>query len=406
MSVRGEVEERLTRAEPERAAARLPRAMRPDRSSVRVLMLQRLAMQGAARGGALTGRGGAQTVSPFRLDLRQRVVVKALVSRHQGPSPGAALAKHVSYLHRSGAGLNGERGEFYGREGEDRLAAQPITREWAGDRHHFRFIVSPEHGDRIPDLKAYTREVMQRVAADLGEPKLEWVAINHFDTDQPHAHVLVRGLRGDGRDLVIPRAYIGYGFRARAQEVAQELLGDLSRTEAERRIWRETQADRLTRFDKMLLDKEAQQDGVVADGLGQGGSRAALLRGRLAHLEALGLAKRVRGGAVLDPNLADKLRALSDRRDVIRTLNQRRLEGAARVQEIGSARVSGDVVRAGYHDELGSRGYVFVRDPSGVEHYAQLRLGQPLPELGRQATMQAGQRGAGLDRERDLGRGR
>jgi hypothetical protein len=49
-----------------------------------------------------------------------------------------------------------------------------------------------------------------------------------------------------GRDLVIPRDYVGHGFRARAQEGAQELLGDLSRGDAEQRIWRETQADRFT----------------------------------------------------------------------------------------------------------------------------------------------------------------
>lgn len=403
MSVRQAIEERLVRAEPERGAGRLPRSMRPDRSSVRVLMLQRLAMSGAARGGASGARGG-QGARPFRLDVRQRVVVKALVSRHRGPSPGAALARHVGYLHRSGAGLDGERGEFYGREGQDGVEAQPITREWVGDRHHFRFIVSPEHGDRIPDLKAYTREVMERVAADLGEPKLQWLANNHFDTDQPHAHVLIRGKREDGRDLVIPREYMGYGFRVRAQEVAQELLGELSRTDAERRVWRETQADRLTRFDRMLLDEQARQGGVLADGLGQSGSRAALLRGRLAHLEALGLATRGRGGATLDADLAGKLRTLSDRRDVIRTLNQRRLEGAELVQELGSARVSGHVVRVGYHDELGARGYVFVRDGSGVEHYAQLKLGQPLPEIGRQATLQASAQAADLARTRDLGR--
>jgi len=77
------------------------------------------------------------------------------------------------------------------------------------------------HGDRIADLKNYTREVMRRVAEDLGQPELPWIGTCHFDTDQPHAHVLVRGKRASGKDLVIPRDYIGYGFRARAQEVAR-----------------------------------------------------------------------------------------------------------------------------------------------------------------------------------------
>ncbi|WP_293352676.1 hypothetical protein [Phenylobacterium sp.] len=56
------------------------------------------------------------------------------------------------------------------------------------------------------------RDVMGRVSADLGEPELDWLAACHFDTDQPQAHVLVRGRRGDGRDLVIPRQYVGWAI--------------------------------------------------------------------------------------------------------------------------------------------------------------------------------------------------
>lgn len=44
--------------------------------------------------------------------------------------------------------------------------------------------------------------------ADLGEAKLDWLAVVHANTDQPHAHVMLRGRRADGRDLVIPRAYV------------------------------------------------------------------------------------------------------------------------------------------------------------------------------------------------------
>ena len=31
------------------------------------------------------------------------------------------------------------------------------------------------HGDRIADLKNYAREVMRRVAEDLGHPELPWI---------------------------------------------------------------------------------------------------------------------------------------------------------------------------------------------------------------------------------------
>ena len=52
---------------------------------------------------------------------------------------------------------------------------------------------------------------------DLGT-KLDWIAVDHYKTDNPHLHVLIRGKAEDGRDLVISRDYISRGIRARAQD--------------------------------------------------------------------------------------------------------------------------------------------------------------------------------------------
>ena len=278
MLIREAIENRLTLgAAPDREGVdvRLPLSLKTDRVPVRTGMLQRLA---ASRQFALGDRSGVLRAAQgrsgraFRMDVRQRVIVKALVSRHLGKAAAraGALAAHVAYLGRSGAGVEGARPDFFDRT-DGGVEAAMETRGWSGGRHHFRFIISPEHGDRIADLRGYVREVMARVSADLGEPDLRWVATCHYDTDQPHAHVLVRGRRGDGRDLVIPRDYMGYGFRARAQEVAQERLGDLSRVEAERRVWKETQADRFTGLDRRLL-AAADADGMVDDGVGGTGA--------------------------------------------------------------------------------------------------------------------------------------
>jgi len=247
---------------------------------------------------------------------------------------------------------------------------------------------------------------MRRVADDLGEPSLQWVATCHYDTDQPHAHVLVRGRRASGRDLVIPRDYIAHGFRRRAQEVAHELLGDLSRSEAERRIWRETQADRFTGFDRRLL-QAADANNEVEDGVGGTDAWSALLRGRLRHLEALGLATRRGHRFRLHDDLERELRALQLRRDVIRTLQQRRLDMGRQPAELVDAPVNGRVVKAGHFDELGGSSWVIVRDGNGQEHFARLRIGQSSPTLGQtveliptpQGAQIAGRsRGRGLDR--------
>lgn len=382
MMIREAIQSRLSAGagqEPEAVQVRLPMSLKPDRVNVRTGLLRRLA---SSRAFALGDRSGVLRAAQgrsgraFRLDVRQRVIVKALVSRHigKGADRAAALAAHVSYLGRSGAGVEGARPEFFDREA-DGVRPAVETAGWSEDRHHFRFIISPEHGDRIDDLKGYVRDVMDRVSADLGEPDLNWVATCHYDTDQPHAHVLVRGRRGDGRDLVIPRDYIGYGFRARAQEVAQERLGDLSRVEAERRIWRETEADRFTGFDRRLLSA-VDVNGTVEDGVGVNDAWAALTRGRLRHLEGLGLAVRTGRRYRLDAEMETKLRTLQARRDIIRTLNQRRLEGAREVRPLGAERVRGVVVKTGFHDEAGTSPFVVVRDAGGIEHYARVRAGE------------------------------
>ncbi|MBU1540456.1 MAG: DUF3363 domain-containing protein [Alphaproteobacteria bacterium] len=369
---------------------RLPLRLKVERDPVRTGMMKRLA---SSRMFALGDRTGvlraAQNRSgrAFRLDVRQRVIVKAMVSRHtgKGADRAAALASHVAYLGRAGAGIEGERPQFFDREGEgSELTA--VTKAWNGDRHHFRFIVSPEHGDRIDDMKAYVREVMGRVSADLGEPGLNWIATCHYDTDQPHAHVLVRGRRADGRDLVIPRDYMGYGFRARAQEVAQERLGDLSRVDAEKRVWRETTADRFTAFDRRLLGAMGA-DSLVDDGVGGTDAWTALTRGRLRHLEGLGLAVRTGRRYRLDGEMETKLRTLQVRRDVIRTLNQRQLEGAKDVRPLGHAPVRGRVVKTGFHDEAGAMPFVIVRDRDGTEHYGRLRAGAARGEAGRTVVL-------------------
>lgn len=399
MLVRDMIESRFEAREGDGAEAALislPRSVKADPGGVRAGLFRRLA---ASRLFALGDRSGVLSAAqrrsgrPFRLDVRQRVVVKALVSRHLGVgvARGAALARHVSYLGRSGAGLEGAQPEFFDRT-EDAVDAADRTLNWTDDRHHFRFIISPEHGDRIADLRDYVREVMGRVAADLGEPELSWIGTCHFDTDQPHAHVLVRGKRADGRDLVIPRDYIGYGFRTRAQEAAQARLGDLTRAEAERRVWRETEADRFTGLDRRLMEALGT-DGLVEDGVGRSGAWHALTRGRLRYLERLGLAERAGRAFRLASGLEPRLRTLQIRKDIIRTLNQRRLEGAREVRVLGTERVSGRVVRSGAHDELGAATFVVVRDQAGVEHYARLGLGKAPPEIGSQLSLIQGDRG-------------
>ena len=92
------------------------------------------------------------------------------------------------------------------------------------DRHHFRFIVSPEDAGEMTDLRAFTRDLARQMEIDLGT-RLDWVAVDHWNTDNPHVHLLVRGVDDEGADLVISRDYISRGLRSRAEELVADRTG-------------------------------------------------------------------------------------------------------------------------------------------------------------------------------------
>lgn len=238
--------------------------------------------------GAESGRGrtvarllaGASNARDRRVVIKARLVVLAKAA----PSSTAA---HLRYIQRDGVTPEGEPGQAYGRM-TDQADVEDFEARGRGDRHQFRFIVSPEDAAELGDLRAFTRDLMGRMEADLGT-RLDWIAVDHFDTDNPHSHVVLRGVDDRGRDLVIARDYIAHGMRQRASLLATELLGPQTEQELRDRLTREIQAERWTGLDRRLQD--LTRDGVVT--LRPGADAA--LAGRAGTLERLGLAERVDG---------------------------------------------------------------------------------------------------------------
>ena len=163
------------------------------------------------RPGSRLGRG--HTVARFagaKLTLMsRRVTIKTLLVNQRNASP-QSLAKHLRYIERDGAGRDGEPGRAYGPQ-TDEADLDAFKERADDDRHHFRFIVSPEDGAELDDLRTYTRHLVNRMEADLGT-RLDWVAVDHWNTDNPHTHLIVRGRDDTGKDLIIAGDYIAHGF--------------------------------------------------------------------------------------------------------------------------------------------------------------------------------------------------
>ena len=141
----------------------------------------------------------------------RRVVVKARYTRIINGDLGAARA-HLKYIQRDGVTREGSRGSAYDANRDDVDQGAFLERS-KGDPHQFRIILSPEDGDRLHDLKPLVRDLLGQMERDLGT-RLDWVAVDHFNTGHPHSHIVIRGKDDQGRDLVMARDYIGHGIRS------------------------------------------------------------------------------------------------------------------------------------------------------------------------------------------------
>ncbi len=340
----------------------------------------------AAGGGARAGQrpgsrlGRGHTAARFAgaklTPMSRRVTIKTLLVNHQRASP-QSLAKHLCYIERDGAGRDGEPGRAYGPQ-TDEADLDAFKERAADDRHHFRFIVSPEDGAELDDLRTYTRHLVDRMEADLGT-RLDWVAVDHWNTDNPHTHLIVLGRDDTGKDLIIAGDYIAHGFRHRAAELATEWLGPRTELEIQQTLQREVEQERWTSLDR-TLQREAGEDGrVQIERFNEPRlqRQRLLLIGRLQRLQRLGLADDTQPGTWAVHADAEKtLRALGERGDIIRTM-QRAMRGEPRelaVFEPGDdgRTILGRVAAKGLADELRDRGYLVIDGVDGKAHYVAL----------------------------------
>jgi len=336
---------------------------------------------GRGRSGGRLGRGAGR--APGRAGATRRVVVKARIVRQSGSRYRAApLARHIAYLQREGVARDDTPARMFDARGEAADVAA-FAERCEGDRHHFRFIVSPEDAADLADLRGYCRALMGRAEQDLGT-RLDWVAVDHWNTDNPHLHVLVRGRADDGKDLVIAGDYVARGLRQRAEDLVTLELGPRSQREIEAAHDADVGADRWTRLDRALTTAAGPDDRIVDLRLGAdktNGEDHRRLLGRAAHLEGLGLAKAHGPGRWrLADDLEPRLRDLSTRGDIIKTYHQAMARDGRHPTperliihgQDTAAPVAGRLVERGLADELTGSAYVLIDGLDGRQHHLAL----------------------------------
>ncbi len=268
--------------------------------------------------GAGVGSAIAFSGHPFSSFRSRRVAVKIRSVRMGGNGLAKARA-HLRYIQRDGADKNGEAGKLYGPE-RDVVDGNAFLEKGKDDRHQFRIILSPEEAGELDNLNDFTRDLMAAAEKDL-KTKLDWVAVNHHDTDHPHVHIVLRGRTDDGKDLVIARNYITHGFRRRAEELATLELGPRQDMDIAKSRAAEVDKNRFTKLDRYLLERaDANIVQLGKPRMPYDRFHHNLMLARLRNLENMQLATREAGDWRLSPTLENSLKELGRRGDVIRSM--------------------------------------------------------------------------------------
>lgn len=318
----------------------------------------------------------------------QRVLVKSRLVKNK-TAAAHALANHLRYLQRDGVGINGETPKAFDAVHDiETKELNSWAEEWGKDRHHFRFIVSPESGEL--DLKKYARDLITKMEKDLST-KLEWVGVAHYNTGQPHLHLLIRGKDDLGSDLIIARDYISNGIRNRAQEIATRELGYRTEHEIVKAFEKSLTEPRPCRIDNALIEEASKDSRGFVDvrrklwGISSPFEQNKLRR--LAYLEEIGLAQQVNFGLwKIDQELISNLRLRATKGDIVKTmhLRMRGIDPNAELVMLDSGKsfsgpIKGTVLHKGLSDELFDTKYLIVRGENLRAYYVPLSKNSEVP---------------------------
>ncbi|TPW27704.1 relaxase/mobilization nuclease domain-containing protein [Pararhizobium mangrovi] len=352
------------------------------------------ALAAAQKAGGSVSRSGRVRTGRSRLGKGQRAalqanrfitarsrgaVVKARVVRQAGRA--ASLGVHLTYLRREGVTRDGENARLFGPETEN-ADAGAFGERCAGDRHHFRFIVSPDDATEMSDLRGFTRDLMRQAERDLGT-KLDWVGVDHWNTGHPHIHAIVRGVRDDGADLVISRDYISAGMRDRARDLITHELGPRTEHDIRQSLERQVDAERWTNLDRQFV-RDSDATGILDMAPRSGEQPDAfhtLKVGRLRKLQSLGLADEVGPGQwIVADDAQATLRELGERGDIIKRIHRGLAERGVD-RGVGSYVLAGEdlpeplvgrLIARGLDDELTGTAYAVIDATDGRTHHVRL----------------------------------
>jgi type IV secretory pathway VirD2 relaxase len=319
--------------------------------------------------------------------FNQRVTIKSSYIIESNPVKALRLLRaHVDYISRKSAGESVPFSSDNINLSKEDLKTFSIGTP-AENEKTYRFIISPENAKNFESdeqFKKYIQECMIQLSRDIeGNPDLVYTARIHYDTDNPHCHVFLKGLSKDGEDVYIPKEYMKNTFREKAGNLATSYLGARSVQDLEDVKLSEVTAKRFTSLD-MDIHRISSENGNVFNTKifdkavkSQSDKLTNYLIPRLEYLCKIGLATKSKTKYTLDPDYKKTLQEMPLNNDIIKKLavlkKSHFIESISKFDTSSDKKpVTGIVVEKGYYDEVNELSYAIILDANKKSHYVKL----------------------------------
>lgn len=311
----------------------------------------------------------AQRAAPsaYTPGKQQRVAFKA----SYGNSSVDRLKRHVSYLERDSAGIDGKKPELFSEKGRG-IPLQPIENE----SRTFRFILSPENSDQL-DMKDFTRQFMLEFEEASGK-QLQWLAAVHNNTAHAHSHIVVRGVDQEGRQFIFSRELLSQKAREIGSELATRQLGLRTDRDIAVQQSRDLVSDRFTAIDRAIYNKVERSGQAVA--------LTNLQKQRLEFLDReFHLAQKINSTTFqLDPHWKETLERNGRQSDVVKTIENDLPPHLKETWKDQSSKkplyiyqnkwtVEGKILTKGIADEMNDVPYAVIETKKGLYYYCSAR---------------------------------
>ena len=220
--------------------------------------------------------------------------------------------------------------------------------------------------------------MMKKMEKDFGI-RLEWVAIDHHNTENSHAHIVIRGIDEKGEALTISKNYIKNGIRFRSREAATQKIGIRLKDDILSQRQKAVEQKRVTSLDRELMRMKDESHTITFEkpaGNNYQTEKKIHLISRLQFLTTTGFAEKT-GNMVwqVKEDLLEGLKIYQNTQDIIKrkaqhisNITDSRLPLSYTTLKEGE-QIVGRIVGFGLDNEQFDKRYMLIEGADGKVHY-------------------------------------